>query len=83
MYRWFYHRCVPDYCTPAQRLRILQLLKERERSVSWLARQLGMNESLLHHRLRGRRRLTEDFFLRLVAIFDVPIDDLLAEPTAA
>lgn len=74
---------MPDYCPPAQRLRIVQLLKQQERSVSWLARQLGMNESLLHHVLRGRRLLPVGFVPRVAGILGVSVDDLTPEATAA
>ena len=74
---------MPDYCSEEQRQRIVQLLRARERSVSWLARQLSMNESLLHHILRARRRAPVGFWPRVAGALDVALEALLVEKPAA
>jgi transposase-like protein len=74
---------VPDYCSPEQRQRILALLRQQERSQAWLARQLGMNESQLHHTLRGKRRLPVGFFDRVASVLGMRVEELLVERTAA
>lgn len=74
---------MPDFCSAEQRQRVITLLKQQERSQAWLARQLGMNESLLNHTLRGRRRVPVGFWPRVAAILGVPAAELIEERAAA
>jgi len=56
--------------------RIRAVLKDQERSQSWLARQLRMNDSLLAHYLAERRPSPPDLLPRIALVLGVPVDEL-------
>lgn len=55
-------------------------LRAQERSQAWLARQLGMNETLLAHYLSGRRAAPHDLLTRIAKVLGIPEEML--RPTA-
>jgi hypothetical protein len=52
--------------------RVRAVLKTKERSQAWLARQINMNETLLHHYLSGRRPSPADLVPRMARVLQVP-----------
>ena len=59
--------------------RVRAVLKAQERSQAWLARQIGMNETLLGHYLAGRRAPPADLISRMARALHVP-ESLLQPP---
>jgi transcriptional regulator with XRE-family HTH domain len=52
---------------------------DRQISSRSMAGQLGIDESTMARKLRGNRKWTLDEVLRVAAVLDVPITDLLPE----
>lgn len=64
-------------------LPLLDVLKEQERSLSWLARQTGHSPSYVHRMVvTGERPLTADFKAKSAAALGVP-ESLLFPAQAA
>lgn len=57
------------------------ILARLDRSQAWVARQLGLNRSTLHHYVRGSRSFPPDLYPRMVALLGTT--DFLRQRTAA
>jgi transcriptional regulator with XRE-family HTH domain len=53
--------------------RILAVLQERERTIAWLARKLGMPKATLWRKLHGQRPLSRQELVRISQILDIPV----------
>lgn len=62
---------------------LLAVLKSRERSLSWLARQTGHSVSYVHRMVHGDRPLTSDFRQKAASTLGVPESLLFPEQRAA
>lgn len=62
--------------TPYTGTRILPILVERERSMSWFARKVGMHPSHVHRVLHGRSPISAYFVERACAVLDMPEEAL-------
>jgi plasmid maintenance system antidote protein VapI len=58
---------------------IARLLEENERTISWLARKLGMEQSHINRVVRGERRIMPDVAERMSLIFGVEASTFLPE----
>ena len=68
------------HCAPAQEgtpqpwaVAVRQALAERERTMSWAARKVGLSPSHLHRVLEGERPLTEAIAQALAALLELPL----------
>jgi transcriptional regulator with XRE-family HTH domain len=59
--------------------RVLSHLRDRERSVAWLSRQIGYSVSYTWRVLNGERNATDEFKKRVAAALGVPADELFDE----
>ena len=48
--------------------KLLAILAPLDRSQAWVARQLGINRSTLHHYVRGTRTFPPEVYPRMVAL---------------
>jgi len=58
---------------------ILKKLKEKERSIVWLAKQIGCDDSNLGKMLKGKRYIYPDFLLRISAILEEDFFDYYSQ----
>lgn len=61
---------------------LLTTLRRRERSLSWLARKIGVSHQLMSFVSRGERTLAEDKALRASIILDEPVEHLFVSTDA-
>lgn len=61
---------------------LAQTLERRERSLSWLARKIGVSTSLMWFVSRGERTLASEKALRAAAVLDEPIEYLFVSTDA-
>lgn len=58
--------------------RLIETLERRERSLSWLARKIGVSPQLMWFVSRRQRTLGADKAMRAAAVLDEPVDYLFA-----
>jgi hypothetical protein len=59
--------------------RVLSHLRDRERSVAWLSRQIGYSVSYTWRVLNGERRATPEFKERVATALGKGVEDLFEE----
>jgi transcriptional regulator with XRE-family HTH domain len=59
-----------------------EVLRQRERSVRWLAGKVGCSPSLLHLIVDGKRRARPELRRRIAEVLDVPESLLFPEEAA-
>lgn len=56
----------------AYRHPVEEVLRQRERSIRWLAAKVGYSDSLVWRVLRGQRRASPELRRRIAAVLDLP-----------
>ena len=59
--------------------KVLQVLSEEERSKSWLARQIGVSNTLMHMMLHGKRAMSDKYRVRISSALDRDYQELFSQ----
>lgn len=59
--------------------KVLQVLLEEERSKSWLARQIGVSNTLMHMMLHGKRAMADKYRVRISSALDRDYQELFSQ----